>query len=144
MKEMTKFDKARQNNKKRVNLRVKIGKYDVIFWALPIFPIFLAVEKIKDWHYNSLVWNEEKATKVLDKVLPKVLEWVEENDAYYYCMDWGNSHMYTKAPLLHKAWARKFSSRLQSYIRDGYENKNYTKEIEKDYYEEWVKFVEIK
>ena len=123
MKDMTKFDKARQNNKKRVNLRVKIGKYDVIFWALPIFPIFLAVEKIKDWHDNSLVWNEEKATKVLDKVLPKVLEWVEENDAYYYCMDWGNSHMYTKAPLLHKAWARKFSSRLQSYIRDGYENK---------------------
>ena len=144
MKEMTKFDKAKQSNKKRVNLRVKIGKYDVIFWALPIFPIFLAVEKIKDWHYNSLVWNEEKATKVLDKVLPKVLEWVEENDAYYYCMNWGNSHMYTKAPIFYRAWARKFSSRLQSYIRDGYENKNYTKEIEKDYYEEWVKFVEIK
>lgn len=141
---MTKFDKAKQNNKKKVNLKVRIGEYRVIFWALPIFPIFLAIEKIKDWHYNHLVWSEKKATKVLDKILPKVLEWAEKDNAYYYCMEWGAYRLHERASIFYRAWAKKFSSKLQIYLRDAYENKNYTKEIEKEYYDEWIKFVEIK
>lgn len=141
---MTKFDKAKQNNtKKKINLKVKIGEYKIVFWLLPIFPIFLGVKKIKDWHYNSLIWNEEKATKVLDKVLPKVLEWVEKENAYYYCINWDCFHMYTKAPFYYRRWAKKFARKLQAFVENGYENKNYTKTIEKDYCDTWVKFIEV-
>ena len=32
--------------------------------------------------------GRKKATKVLDYFLPYVLEYDEESQAYYYCMDW--------------------------------------------------------
>lgn len=142
---MTKFDKAKTIKKQRAEMkRITIGEYKVPWLELPIFLFCLAILKIDEWYHDNLVWDETRATKVLDKTLPKVLDWIEEENVYCYCMDWGNTHLYTRAPKFHKAWARKFSGRLQYFIRDGYENKNYIKTIEKDFYDdEWVKFKEI-
>ena len=142
------FDKARKttetkNNKKWYVIYTK--NYSIYLWALPIAPFAIAIEKLNDWYYKRLEWNEQRATKVLNKVLPKVLEWVEEENAYYYCMNWGTSNLLRGAAAIDRKWARKFQYSLQNYIQDSYENADYTKVVEKaqaSWDDTWVKFIE--
>lgn len=130
--------KEKQNHKKWWVINGK--KYSYYIWALPIVPFVLLYDKISDYLYARRVWDEEKATKVLDRVLPHVLEWVEEDDAYYYCMDWGYSILWRKAPLTMRKWARKFDFNLHQFIKTDYQKDGYEKTIEGDRYETWVKF----
>jgi hypothetical protein len=78
--------------------------------------------------------------------LPKKLEWVEEDKAYYYCMDWSWWSLGRTAPIGHRKWANKFFADLHQFVAEGYENPDYIKIVEKTgsaYYDEtWVKFVE--
>lgn len=130
--------KEKQNHKKWWIINGK--KYSYYIWALPIIPFVLLYDKISDYLYARRVWDEEKAIKVLDRVLPYVLEWVEEDDAYYYCMDWGYSSLWRKAPLTMRKWARKFDFNLHQFIKNGYQKDGYEKTIEGDRYETWIKF----
>ena len=142
---MAQFDKAKTVEKKyrRKWYEIQGKKYTYYIWALPILPLVLLVDKIKDYRYNRRVWSEEKATKVLDYVLPQVLEWVEEDKAFYYSMEWGHSQLWRKARRRDCKWAYKFAYQLHKFIQNGYENAEYVKTVEKDNYgETWVKFVE--
>lgn len=139
---MANFNKAKRTNNGKKWYVVNIKNYQVYFWALPILPIVIMIEKLENWQYERRTWSDEKATKVLNKVLPKVLEYVEEDNAFYYCMDWSSCTLYSKAPCYYYKWARKFSYKLQKFIRDGYENEDYVKTIEDDGYDVWVKFSE--
>ena len=140
---MASFDKAKETKKtKKQWWIIHTHNYSVYIWALPILPIVLLSDYIKERNSKKRVWSEEIATKVLDKVLPQILEWVEEDNAFYYCMSWGTSSLYRKAPRKYRKWANKFKYKLQQFIKEGYENADYVKTIEKDYYDTWVKFVE--
>jgi hypothetical protein len=140
---MAQFDKAKVEKKSNRKWYIIYGKqYSYYIWALPIIPIVVLCDKIKDYNQKRRVWSEEKATKVLDYVLPQVLEWVEEDNAFYYNMEWGASALWRKARRRDRKWAYKFDYRLHNFIKDGYENAEYIKTIEKDYYETWIKFVE--
>ena len=130
--------KEKQNHKKWWIINGK--KYSYYIWVLPLIPFVLLYDKISDYLYARRVWDEEKAIKVLDRVLPYVLEWVEEDDAYYYCMDWGYSSLWRKAPLTMRKWARKFDFNLHQFIKNGYQKDGYEKTIEGDRYETWIKF----
>ena len=135
------YAKMRQEKQSRKKWWIINGKkYSYYIWALPLIPFVLLYDKISDYLYARRVWSEEKATKVLDRVLPHVLEWVEEDDAYYYCMDWGYSSLWRKAPLTMRKWARKFSYNLHQFIKNGYQKDGYKKTIEDDRYETWIKF----
>ncbi len=140
---MKSFEYAKNKENKKFKMPVvKMGEYRVYLWALPIAPFAIAYDKLQTWAYNRRVWNDKKATKVLDYVLPYILEYVEEDNAYYYCMDWGTYNLWKKAPIISRAWARKFSNRLQHYIKDYYEKEGFVKTVESDGYDTWVKFVE--
>lgn len=144
---MTKFDRAKrkvERNKKmkKFNPYIYIGNYEFFVLALPIAPFFLAWEKFNNWNYKRMEWDEERATKVLDYVLPKTLEWVEEDNAFLYYLGWSPSIISNNARIIDKKWCRKFDYDLRSFIEEGYENPNYTKTIEEDDYNDWVKFVE--
>jgi hypothetical protein len=142
---MKAFDQAKIRDtkpKKKPWYQIQSKQYTYYIWSLPLVPIVLLVDKCQEWAGKRRVWSEEKATKVLDAVLPKVLEYVEEDNAYYYSMEWGTSALWRKAPRKYRKWAFKFEYHLKTFIRDGYENTDYTKTIEKDYYETWIKFVE--
>ena len=115
-------------------------KYSYYIWALPLTPLAIAHDKIKDWAYNRREWNEETACKVLDHALPYILEWNEEDNAFYYCMDWGYSNLWRKAPLHLRKWAMKFDYKMHNFIAEGYQKNGYSKSGEKDYYETWIKF----
>ena len=143
---MNSFDKAKQKTKPHKKWWIiNTEKYSYYIWALPIIPIVMLVDFIKEKTYIKRVWNTNKATKVLDKVLPKVLNWSEEDNAFYYNMDWGYSQLWRLAPLKYRKWARKFQRELHKFIENGYENSLYIKSIEKkEYYDDdtWIKFTE--
>ena len=139
---MADFNKAKRTNNGKKWYVVNTKNYQVYFWALPLLPIVIMIEKLENWQYERRTWSEEKATKVLNKVLPKVLEYVEEDNAFYYCMGWSPCSLYRKAPCYYYKWAEKFSYKLQRFIRDGYENEDYAKTIENDGYDVWIKFSE--
>ena len=142
---MKAFDQAKTRDTKQKRKPwyiINTKKYSYPFFIAPLVPFAIFAQYIKERNYEKRVWSEEKANKVLDAVLPKVLEYVEENNAYYYCMDWGTRNLWATAPRKYRKWAQKFESCLRDHIRDGYENADYIKTIEKNYYETWVIFIE--
>ena len=139
---MANFNKAKRTNNGKKWYVINTKNYQVYFWALPVLPVVIIIDKLKNWQYNHRTWNDKKAKKVLDKILPKVLEWVEEDNAFYYCMDWPAWGLYNNAPIGYRNWVKKFRYELQKLIRDGYENEEYTKTVENNGNGIWVKFTE--
>ena len=140
---MASFDKAKAkaNKVKKGCPRICIGDYQVVFFALPLLPIVMILDAFHDWQYNRLVWSEEKATKALDAILPKMLEWVEEDDAFYYCAGWSGTALIDKAPFRYKKWVKKYYWRLHDFVKDGYQNPDYDKTVEDDAFGDcWIKF----
>lgn len=135
---MKDFEKAKIRKQRKSPRRFKFAGYSYLMWyEVPLVPICL----LQDWLYDRRQWDEKKATKVLNKILPSKLEWVPEENAFYYCMDWEPYGLVSKTPFYYKKWVEKFRYPLHNFIRDGYENPNYVKTIEDDC-EQWVKFEE--
>ena len=138
------FDKAKalkkKSNKKWYIINGK--KYSYYIWELHLLPFVVLYDALEERADKRRVWSAERATKVLNHVLPNVLEWVEEDKAYYYCMDWGTSDLWRKAKYRDRKWARKWEYDLRDFIKEGYENEHYSKSVEKDYSDTWVKFEE--
>ena len=85
------FDKAKQKNRpKRKEFKVRYKFFGEEFYVNPfLIPVAIVVgtaEYIDNKYYESLEWSDEKATKLLNRTLPYVLEWVEEEgyDLNYY------------------------------------------------------------
>ena len=142
---MKNFDNAKKV-KKPLGPVFRTKNFCVYWYEIPLLPLlpFVALYRAyNNWKYSSMVWDEKIATKVLDKTLPSVLEWVEEDGAFYYGMEWWSSNLWRKAPRRYRKWAKKFERELHRFIKDGYENADYEKSIDIVNYDEvWVKFVE--
>lgn len=112
----------------------------VYLWGLPLIPIMEINYAFTNWNYNRKVWSEKRATKVLDYTLPYILDYIADEDAYYYDKEWYPSHFRKYAPFWHRAWARKFSFKIQEYLFNGYSHSEYDIIFECDEYNEWVFF----
>lgn len=127
----TEKEKARkEKNKNRKKWWViKFDKYEFGFWLLPLAIFVIPFDKIKDAIYNSMKWNEKKATKKLDKMLLKMLKWDEENNNYYCYVrrDCWQLSANGKSP-----WDKKFRYQLREFLISDYENENYIKTVEED------------
>ena len=135
---MKDFEKAKIKKQKRSPRRFNIAGYDYLLWyEIPFVPFML----LSDWQYNRMKWDEKKATKVLNKILPAKLEWVPEDNAFYYCMDYEPNGLVNKAPFYYKRWVGKFRYELHQFVAKGYQNADYNKTIIDDY-GQWVKFEE--
>ena len=141
---MKAFDKAKvpkkKNKKKWWIVHTKRNSYHII--ALPLIPFCELYDKARDYASSRRVWSDTKAVTVLNAVLPHLLEWSEEDQAFYYCMDWGESALWKFAPRRYRKWTRKFKYKLHQFILDKYEHPQYKKIIENECYECWVKFIE--
>lgn len=131
-----------QKRKNRPWYAIQTKNHGYIYlWELLLLPIAIIAKVVSDWAYKRRVWDDKKATKALDYILPHKLEWIEENNAYYYCMDWGYYNFSKYAPFYLKKWASKFNYGLHQYIATDYEKDGYIKTIEKDSWgDTWVKF----
>ena len=133
------FEKAK-NKPKKPWYMVNTKNYQIPLWALLIAPFVIGLGKLNDWFYDRIKWDERKAAKVLNHVLPKILDYDKDEDAYYYCMDWGTYILWDKAPLRYRRFAKKYHLSLHSFIKDGYMVKGYCKSVINDGYDEWVEF----
>lgn len=138
---MKEFDfaktKASKKNHKKFSFRIKWGRYEIFFLALPLAPFVIAWDKLNNWWYNKQEWNEETAKKVLDYWLPYILEWDEERNGLYYSLEWRyyGYEIAKKVPFYLKKWANKYGFELtHNYLQNGYEKDGYIKTIEVD---EW-------
>lgn len=114
--------------------------YDIIWWALPIAAIYIPIEKIR----NNVKWSDKKAIRVLNKILPRHLHYDKEKDVYYYCMDWLALGLRTGAPIYYKNWIYHYHTRLQEFIKDGYEPKGYEKRIDvNEYGDIYIEFKKV-
>ena len=137
---MKDFEKAKikKQKQKRSPRRFNIAGYNYLRWyEVPFVPFML----LSDWRYKRMKWDEKKATKVLNKILPDKLEWISEDNAFYYGMDWDACGLVSKTPFYYKKWVRKFRYKLHQFIAEGYQNADYNKTVS-DAYGEWVKFEE--
>ena len=133
--ERAKIKKQKQKHSPR---RFNIAGYNDVFWyEIPFVPLRI----LSDWRYERMKWDEKKATKILDKILSMKLEWVPEDNAFYYCMDWDACGLISKTPFYYKKWVKKFYYKLHQFISEGYQNADYNKTVIDDY-GEWVKFEE--
>lgn len=149
---MKSFDAAKKRQLKSRTPRkkwwiIETKRYRYYIWAAPLIPFVELANTIKARAYKKMKWDESTATKVLDKVLPKELEWVEEDNAFYFNMDWNFRFLWLKAPIRYRKWANKFAYELHEFIEKGYENPLYTKTVNKEdgySYDVWVRFEEKK
>ena len=119
------------------------GGWKCLFFLVLLIPFAKLSERIKTKKYNNLVRSEEKAKKVLDKTLPKVLAYDTKNDEYYFGTNWNVRALLVKhAPIRWRKWTDKFPSSLCKYLKDTYENKDYIKTIEEDFEGSWIIFKE--
>lgn len=135
------FEEAK-NKPRKPWYMVNTKNYQIPIWALPIAPIIIGISKLSNWLYDCIKWDEAKATKVLNHILPKILDYDKDEDAYYYCMGWGYN-LWHKAPLKYRRFAHKYCVQLHSFIKDEYMVKGYCKSVTNDGYDEWVEFQPI-
>lgn len=132
--------RKRANNKKQRSIVTKRHTYYV--WAFLFIPLIELCEIIIEKADKNRKWSEEKAIKVLDAILPKVLEYSEDEKTYYYCLQWGDGILVSNAPIRYRKWARKFSHRLREYLVEFYENENYIKTFIESDFDDWIAFSE--
>ena len=136
----TTFDKAKENGKKKNKKKwwiINTKNYSYYIWALPIIPFCWVYDKIVDLIDKSRKWDEAKADKILNKTLPKMLKWDEEEKNYYLYIRSFYGFNWERVPFIYRKWSKKFSYRLKEYLLDKYENELYTKKVEKEDYDDF-------
>ena len=130
--------------KKRKPLTIKTKYHEYYWWVAPVIPFFELHAWIEHQRYERMKWDAKRATKLLNKyILPKTLERVEEEKAFYYCMNWGNAYTFKNlVPRWHFRWVSHYCYAIRDFIEDGYENPDYIKSVVKEYDETWIKFEE--
>ena len=136
----TTFDKAKENGKKKNKKKwwiINTKNYSYYIWALPIIPFCWVYDKIVNLIDKSRKWDEAKADKILNKTLPKMLKWDEEEKNYYLYIRSFYGFNWERVPFIYRKWSKKFSYRLKEYLLDKYENELYTKKVEKEDYDDF-------
>lgn len=133
-------ERKKANSKKQRVITTKRHSYPVwVFFLIPFLELYEIMTERAD---KRRQWSEEKATKVLDAILPNVLEYSEDEKTYYYCLQWGDGILVSNAPIRYRKWARKFSHRLREYLVEFYENENYIKTFTESDFDDWIAFSE--
>ena len=146
------FNEAKTKRTKKRNpldfMAVDFDMWDYSFHVnVLLVPLAIAVgchRRMEDEYWRSLEWDEKKAEKLLDKRLGKILEWDEDNGAYWFNMNWNSSYLTYKAPFGMRAWARKYNNEVLKYLENGYHHPIYRKLTEVDCWgDKWLKFEEF-
>ena len=145
----TTFDKAKERqikkekNKGKKKWRIiKFKDYVIPLYLLPLAVFIIPYYEIEKAIDKSIKWDEKKAKKILDKTLPKILEWWEEENCYYLDLRKYHTLSTDKVPFIYKRWARRFRYNLTGYLIENYQNDLYIKKVEDDYDWHHITFTE--
>lgn len=128
---MSKVKFKKPSTKKKSNRRfghIRTKNYDCFFLLFPLIPIAMLLDWIDTKYYKSLKWSNRTADKVLNRFLPKVVEYDEKTDSFYYNTNW---YSYHAVPFGYRNWYQKFKDELDNYLITDYHPEGYTKTVEK-------------
>lgn len=115
-------------------------EYDILRVVLfPALVIIKAKDTIQETKRDNLQWSDEKATEILNKTLPTLLETYE--GALWYSLDWRvYFYEYKNIHGKDKEFAFKYNPKIRTFLIEHYQIEGYRKTIEKENYEVWIKF----
>jgi hypothetical protein len=91
-----------------------------------------------------MVWDEEKAEKIIEIVLPKIGD--NHDGAIWYSTEWWDTIWWNNSPRRHREWANKHRDKLKEYIVEKYEPAGFEKIVEVDKWnpnDKWIGFRKI-
>lgn len=138
----------RKESRKRETKKIAYKDCEFYWYAMPIaVPVYHLAQimnKYNNWKYNSMVWDERKANKVIEAVLSKMGNY--HDNAIWYHTGWWDTIWWNKSPRRYREWADKHKHNLKKYIVEEYEPAGFEKIIKDDCYsvgEKWVGFKKI-
>ena len=132
----------KQNRKKPKTIKIKSYEF-YWYWtpiAIPVVGINMVINYISNKYYDSLVWSDERAKKVVDYTLPKFIDEDEDGKLWFYT-GWSEYDWTNRCKRKDKEWARKFRYDLHAYVETKYEAEGYEKVVDTDKYETYKKWV---
>jgi hypothetical protein len=139
---------AKKKAKKKITKKIKYRDYEFYWYltpiAIPIYHIVNTMNKYDNWKYNRMVWDEEKAIKIIEIVLPKIGE--HENGAIWYSTKWWDTIWWNNSPRRYREWANKHRNKIKDFIVEKYEPAGFEKIVEVDKWDasdKWVGFRKI-
>lgn len=127
---MSKVKFKKPSTRKKSNCRfghIHTKNYDCFFLLFPLIPIVMLLNWIDMKYYRSLKWSDRTAEKVLNRFLPKMAEYDEKTDSFYYNTSW---YAYRAVPFGYHNWYQKFKYELDDYLINSYHPEGYTKTVE--------------
>lgn len=143
------FEYAKKKAEKAKKKRERTGKkwwmvykkdYAFPFWLFPVYWLSLILEAVQKLEDKLYQWSDTKAAKMANYIIPQFLEYEEEEDSYYFPVDFGCSNYHKFVPLWHRRWVRKFSYDIMKFIKTVYQKKGYDKIFFEQYGDEYVVF----
>lgn len=131
-KRMEKEERKEQKKQSFWKYRIKTENYYILWWALPVAIPYIAYDKLKKLIYDKTPWSDERAKKVLDRVLSKELTLTTDETGKECYMLFSNRVDFTikkNVSLRDRYWTEKFIYTLTNYLNDNYEIDGYKKEV---------------
>lgn len=110
--------------------KVAYGTLRVV--TLPLYGVSLVRNKVDNWNYNRLLWNDKKAEEILNYYIPRVAEWDKEEKAFYMFdngMGWREKNIKLKDRKWWKKFARPFGGKVRKYLINDFELEGFSKEV---------------
>lgn len=128
------------------------NKNDYKVWRAILFPVWLIIlakGKIVTYLDKRNPWDEKRANEILSYYLPRVMDWENEDQAFFFFDNgygWGMKERQKKLKFKDRRFWRKycgfFGGRIRDYLIKNFELEGFTKEVG-DCSESWteLKFV---
>ena len=131
------FEKEYQKKEKIKKFKNKMliswQDYSFYFFLFPLVFCYWIKDNIYNKYRTSSRWDVTKADKILNRIIPKVVDKDEETNNFYYCMDWDNKQLFLKnSRFIDKVWIKTYYYSLLYYLRNTYCPENYIKIIDAD------------
>ena len=139
--------KKEMKKKERKPKKIKFKTYEFYWYLTPIAVPLVGIDMVSNYisnkQYNSLVWSDEKAKKIVDKAFPKFADYDKETGKIFFCNQWDTIIWFHNCRFIEKEWVRKFRHKLHEYMVERYEIEGFEKEVKPDQWapnEKWVCF----
>lgn len=127
--------KAIKDKQKKHPFRDWCHKNDYKVMRIIFFPIWIYVEisdRIKNWSYERIVWDEKRADEILTYYIPRTSDWNPDDKTFFFYdngMGWniGLAKRYLK--IKDRAFWRKFHWDIEEYLNNKFELEGFKKEI---------------
>lgn len=131
---MTNFEKNLIKVQRRNPVCEWWGRNGYKVWRVVLFPVWAVIwskNKIEEKRYNALKWDDERATTILDKTLPSLLD-KDEDGTLWYFSDW-RPYFYNRRGIhgKNKRFAYKYNATICEFLFEKYQIEGYEKTIEK-------------